>query len=253
MRAAWWWIDRWRKSAAYLSMNLEEQGLYRNLLDAIWLFDDGIIPADEKTLVAASGGDPEAWKRSGKTVLKWMQRRRHGWTNGVALEVIHQSIRRAKNQKAYRERLRSRADNESITNPITEPITEPITGRSQRDHKADSPSIRTNRVVTLDSERTLDRGEGSGEGLSTKPPSNPFIPPGGRPSLESECLNLVHRMSELTGEDPLEIIARASGYEGAKRTKLNPASMTDDRLLNTIRDLRTDVAIEEKKHAEKHT
>ena len=80
--------------------------------------------------------------------------------------------------------------------------------------------------------------------------SNPLLA-GKRPELESECLRLVSRMAALTGEDPLDVIARASGFEGAKRTAINPATMTDDRLANTVRDLRADVAAEERKAAAK--
>ena len=47
MRAAWWWIDRWRKSTAYTDMTAEEQGVYRNLLDELWL-RDGVLPGGIK-------------------------------------------------------------------------------------------------------------------------------------------------------------------------------------------------------------
>jgi uncharacterized protein YdaU (DUF1376 family) len=105
MRAAWWWIDRWRKSTAHTDMTAEEQGLYRNLLDEIWLRDDGVIPDDPRILANISG-DAAAWKRSGKKVLRWMRRVDGGWTNDTALEVQRQSARRANKQKAYRERLK---------------------------------------------------------------------------------------------------------------------------------------------------
>lgn len=105
MRAAWWWIDRWRKSTAYTDMTAEEQGLYRNLLDEVWHRDDGIIPDDPRILANVSG-DVAAWKRSGKKVLRWMKKVDGGWTNETALEVQHQSVRRSDKQRAYRERLR---------------------------------------------------------------------------------------------------------------------------------------------------
>jgi hypothetical protein len=60
--------------------------------------------------------------------------------------------------------------------------------------------------------------------------------------MERECLGLVEGVSKLTGEDPVDVMAGASHYEGAHRTKINPASMTDDRLANTVRDLRRDLA-----------
>lgn len=71
------------------------------------------------------------------------------------------------------------------------------------------------------------------------PPSNPLAA-GRRPQLEAECLTLVRMIADATGDDPVDVIAEASHYTGAPgaRTKLNPASMTDDRLLNTLRDLR---------------
>jgi len=91
-------------------MSAEEQGLYRNLIDEVWLREDHIIPDDPKILAKVSG-DYEAWEKSGKKILKWMKRVEGGWTNDTALEVIRQSERRAENQKFYRERKKQRNDN----------------------------------------------------------------------------------------------------------------------------------------------
>ena len=110
VNASWWWIDRWRKSTAYTDMTAEEQGLYRNLLDEVWLRDDYIIPDDPRILAKASG-DHEAWSRSGAVVLRHMKRVKGGWTNETALEVIGQSERRKRNQQAYRDRKRGASDN----------------------------------------------------------------------------------------------------------------------------------------------
>jgi hypothetical protein len=77
-------------------------------------------------------------------------------------------------------------------------------------------------------------------------PANPLID---RVPLERECLALVREVSALTGDDPVEIIATASGYKGAATTKLNPMTMSDDRLANTVRDLRADVVELRKKVA----
>lgn len=72
-------------------------------------------------------------------------------------------------------------------------------------------------------------------------PANPLVA-GRRADLERECLALVREVAAVTGEDPVEVIAQASGYKGAATTKLNPATMSDDRLANTVRDLRADAA-----------
>ena len=77
-------------------------------------------------------------------------------------------------------------------------------------------------------------------------PANPLID---RVPLERECLALVREVSALTGDDPVEVIAQASGYKGAATTKINPMTMSDDRLANTVRDLRADVAELRKKGA----
>lgn len=47
--------------------------------------------------------------------------------------------------------------------------------------------------------------------------------------------------------DGAEIFVAAAKYEGALRQKCNPANMTDDRLLNTVLDLRAVVAVEREK------
>ena len=66
------------------------------------------------------------------------------------------------------------------------------------------------------------------------PKANPFVTD--RPKLETECLRLVREEAAETHADPVEVIARHSSWrDGAK---LNPASMTDDRLLHTVRSLR---------------
>lgn len=71
--------------------------------------------------------------------------------------------------------------------------------------------------------------------------ANPLVA-GRRVQLELECQTLARAVADMTGEDPIEALASGSHYEGARRTAINPASMTDDRLANTVRDLRRDLA-----------
>jgi uncharacterized protein YdaU (DUF1376 family) len=88
MRAAWWWIDRWRKSTAFLSMTAEEQGIYRNLLDGIWLFE-GAIP--DASLFAIAGANATAWERSWPKVQKWFRQTPEGWVNETAFEMMQKT------------------------------------------------------------------------------------------------------------------------------------------------------------------
>ena len=85
MRAAWWWIDRWRKSTAYTDMTAEAQGIYRNLLDELWL-RGGVIPNDERIL-AKIGGDAEAWSRVRAVVLARFRVTPEGLRNDTHDEV----------------------------------------------------------------------------------------------------------------------------------------------------------------------
>lgn len=71
--------------------------------------------------------------------------------------------------------------------------------------------------------------------------ANPFIA-GQRDKWEREALSLTAQLAEITGEDPVAVFGEATGYDGArKRGALNPAALSDDRLLNTVLDLRANL------------
>jgi hypothetical protein len=71
------------------------------------------------------------------------------------------------------------------------------------------------------------------------PKANPLIED--RLKLEQECLRLVRNEASLSGEDPVEVMARHSLWMGS--AALNPSSMSDDRLLHTVRSLRKSAAL----------
>jgi uncharacterized protein YdaU (DUF1376 family) len=68
---------------------------------------------------------------------------------------------------------------------------------------------------------------------------NPLL--GDRVQREKDVLRLVARMAELNGTDPVEELIAAAHYEGARSQKVNPATMSPDRLLNTWSDLKANV------------
>jgi len=90
-------------------------------------------------------------------------------------------------------------------------------------------------------------GEGAGGG---GPRPNPLVS-GRRVDLERELFRLVGREAELTDRDGAEVMAEVTTYEGAKRSKLNAATMTDDRLLNSVLDARARVKRLEEDHGRK--
>lgn len=103
-----WWIDRWRKSSAFMDMTLAEQGAYRNLLDEAHL-RGGVLPLSERVLAKACG-DATAWPDVRDAVLAHFTKRPDGYHNATLQAVLDQSERRATNQRNYRRR---QANNEA--------------------------------------------------------------------------------------------------------------------------------------------
>ncbi len=66
-------------------MTAEEQGVYRNLLDELWL-RNGLLTTDERAL-AKIGGDPEAWPRVRVTVLARFTKHPAGYRHDTHDEV----------------------------------------------------------------------------------------------------------------------------------------------------------------------
>jgi len=87
---------------------------------------------------------------------------------------------------------------------------------------------------------------GVGGGENGGPRSNPLI--GDRVERERELNALVRREAALTDRDGAEVMAEVATYHGAKTSKLNPAAMSDDRLLNSLLDARARVKRLEVKH-----
>jgi uncharacterized protein YdaU (DUF1376 family) len=128
MNAAWWWVDRWRKSTAYYDMTAAEQGVYRNLLDELWL-RDGEIPKDERVL-AQIGGDFRAWKKVRAAVLSRFYETETGYRHHTHDEICLESKKRAERQRRYRERKRNKTDNvtgDVCPSPSPSPSPSPLT------------------------------------------------------------------------------------------------------------------------------
>ena len=236
MKAAWWWIDRWRKSTAYTDMTCEERGAYRELLDELWL-RNGVIPADDRIL-ARIVGDAEAWKRVREVVLRRFRLTPEGYRNDTHDEVSTYPKRQS-------EKGRSRAANGSrnggrfTSRPPAEhqPSHQPNTSQrlasgwastppAEHQPPSPSPSLTEERIDRLQADHR-------------PAPKNPLID---RRAYESEALSLTREIAALKDCDPVEVFAEAARYEGAQRSKVNPASMTDDRLANTVLDLRATLA-----------
>jgi len=169
--ALWWWIDRWRKSSAYMDMTLEQQGAYRNLLDEATL-RGGPLPDDERVLAKACG-DARAWRRLRPVVMSRFALQADGWHNETldtvlgASEEIRQirsaaGVRGAESRWQNHSKRDGKIDGKSIAKPIANTVAKgmapdpipsepsvpqaplPPTARSKR------PVYRGNRVVVFD-------------------------------------------------------------------------------------------------------
>jgi len=67
-----------------------------------------------------------------------------------------------------------------------------------------------------------------------EPIANPLI--GDRTKRECELLRLVREIADDEDADPAEVIAQLSEHRG--HSQMNPAAMSDDRLLHTLRAAR---------------
>ena len=235
-----WWIDRWRQSTAYTDMTAEEQGLYRNLCDEVWLRDDHVIPNDPRVLARVSG-DAEAWERCGEKVLRWMKLTPAGWTQVTALEVIRQSVRRAENQKRYRLRRSNAADNE-VSNAAGN-----VAG-NVRVNRADSPSPSPDNVLTEVCRRVVVEAPDNGP---------PTLPPADRTEraiqatadgLRTKLYALVDAAVEVDPKkrDPVELMRIFTGYTKADGRAVNgvvnAALLTYERLEKSVADAEATVA-----------
>ncbi len=124
MRAAWWWIDRWRKSTAYTDMTLAEQGAYRNLLDELWL-RDGFIP-DSERILGKIAGDVHEWPSVRVVVMARFTKTPKGWTHPTHDEVAAYSQLQASKGKA---RARGAQRNPDGTFAPAEPAERPAVAR----------------------------------------------------------------------------------------------------------------------------
>jgi uncharacterized protein YdaU (DUF1376 family) len=152
LHALWWWIDRWRKSTAYTDMTLEEQGAYRNLLDEAHL-RGGPLPDDERILAKASG-DALAWPRVRAAIMARFIKHPDGWRNATLDEVLHESHRRAENQRNYRNRRRDNTSDNAHDNgrdnnrsnkpasPSPSPSPVLITGSGSVSQRRSTPKVR---------------------------------------------------------------------------------------------------------------
>ena len=139
-RAAWWWIDRWRKSTAYTDMSLAEQGAYRNLLDELWL-RGGVLPDDDRAIAKASG-DAVAWPSLKAKVMARFYKTKDGWRNETHDEVSGKTkfvkSQSEKGKKGAEARWRPHKEDSPANTPANSPANTPA--NSPANDRGNSPA-----------------------------------------------------------------------------------------------------------------
>ena len=221
--AEWFWSDRWMGSRGFL-LPMEPRGLYREMLTQAWR-RGARLPNDHEAIRRAVGCTAEEWGRCWPVVAPFWREDGQELVNETQLAVYAEA-------KAIQDRASERGRRGA---------------QARLKHDSSAAQARPERVLEVKppspspspTDRTTER---------TGAPTNPLIPKGGRPKLESELCQLVQREAELTDRDGAEVMAEVSHYEGARTSKLNPATMSDDRLLNSLLDARARVKRLEEKH-----
>lgn len=212
-RAAWWWIDRWRKSTAYTDMTLAEQGAYRNLLDELWL-RGGCLPDDDRILAKVSGAAIE-WPSVRLSVMKRFYRTDAGWRHETHDEIaggskFHKS-QSDKGKKGAEARWgRNREDSRAIA------------GVPENDGPANGPA--NARMMAFRTPYSVSEDNGS-----------PPIPPADAGG-DFELAPGLQEPGHGNGADPLSPEGRAAVVEAAKRYAIETHGYRLDR--NDVRRLR---------------
>lgn len=234
--AEWFWTDRWDGSSASL-LPMEARGLYREMLTQAWR-RGGRLPNDPDAIQRAVRCSAEEWSRCWPKVRRywtvdgdWLVNRTQQEVYAKAKASCDASRERSKRGAAARWRnAQAHAQASGRAKPEQCP---PSPSPSQRIDGLNANSATPAPVVPLPQRPQAGRPAGEG-----RVPSNPLVD---RRAYEAEFLRLVRELADLTDRDPVEVAREASSYEGARTSPINPASMTDDRLANSVLDLRSNI------------
>jgi uncharacterized protein YdaU (DUF1376 family) len=238
MRGAWWWIDRWRRSSAFIDFTLAQQGAYRNLIDELWL-RGGVLPDDDRTLARASG-DPMEWPAMRERVMAKFYRTEAGWRHTTVDEVMGKSgdlreKRATAGRKGFEKVARGEKGHFTGNNGQTDGQTTPdATGNAtgNTDGQTTAYPVAVSVLRNPSQEPEPSNGTVSHAGADWTPRAEPLVA-GRRPVLETEWLRLVREIAAGEKVNPEDVPPAWEGRRG-----INPADLTDARLLRDLADLR---------------
>lgn len=246
--AEWFWIDRWDGSSAAL-LNMECQGVYRSMLSQAWR-RGARLPNDHAAIRRAIRCSAREWSRTWPKIERYWRVDGDELVNDTQLEVYAEAKRIL---EAQREKGQKRAAGAPRAGGRFVPSQPPA--RTPAESPADTPAGRPAAAPPKHQPPSLSPGTDNEQRIRQAsagggPKANPFVT-GKRDELELESFSLSREIADLKGEPAEEVFADAAHYVGAERQKVNPANMTDDRLLNTVIDLRATLREEQAKRAQR--
>lgn len=212
-----WYCRDWFASDAYDTMNLEQQGAYRNLIDRAFQRPGCLLPADPARLQQLSGATPEEWVRVRDVVLKWLPERAGNRVNHRALREWKKSrkLRRTARKRAKeaakkrweKEMERRKADAPSIARALLEEC--PPNANSQLPTPTPTPNSQR---TTTEREAAASVVAGNGHGTPPAAASPPALPHDPADLVQSQlvkrCRELAEKAAAAEGRTPSDADVR---------------------------------------------
>jgi uncharacterized protein YdaU (DUF1376 family) len=234
-----------------LLMNLAEEGAYNRLMRHEWR--EGSIPADQAALAKILRVSRVRMKKLWFRLQSCFKS--HPFENGrlinPKLELVRKQqveflvrkskagkISAANRRKSHKRGQKRKKSVDVLLEQNVNTTSTPLVATEAQ------PSVSVAVAVAVP-----ERMNGRPAVHSGGPPSdrvNPLVA-GRREELEREALRLASEVGRLQDKDPMEVMQTAAHYQGARTSKLNPATMSDDRLANTVLDLRATLEAERAK------
>lgn len=221
----------WDTDERVLLMDEAEEGTFFRLLRHQWR--EGSVPADLATLARIVRVGLPRMQRLWKAVGPCFEP--HPTLAGRLVNSKTERVR--EQQKAYLNRRSSAGKRGAESRWQSHPIAN-ATAMAPLAIAPLSPAVAVAVAVPRTDERKT-----AGDHVERP---NPLVT-GRRVDLEREALQLCSEVARLQDKDPAEVMQTAAHYQGARTSKINPANMSDDRLLNTVLDLRATLAAEKAK------
>lgn len=199
------------------------RGLYREMLTQAWL-RGARLPNDHEAIRRATGVTRTEWSRCWPKIKRFWHEQDGYLVNETQLEVYaeaserHQSAR-DKASKAGKASAHARAQARLKNQPKINSGTTQVPTQDGHEREHENHPLSQSKTPTTTTTR-----------------ANPLIS-GRRTELESELLAHVKAIAEREDLDPTEVIGSLSEYKG--QSVMNPAAMTDDRLMQTLKAARS--------------